>query len=120
MEVRNAGPSPPLTIVVLAVGACAGALLIAGFERYRSALMNWVRADSGHSAQRTHLVLIVFAFVLTAPLIAMSAYLWSLGGRDSSASRGRWQRGTAVMLGAASVVLGLLLWRFDLLLTAHG
>jgi hypothetical protein len=135
MNVRRADPVfRRLAIVVLVAGTCAGGLLIAAFERYRGALVDWVRADSARTAERIELIFVLFALLLSAPLVAMAVYLSSLGGRavragefpppgfrvirdtpivsgDQAVSRGRWLQGAAVMLTAVSVVMGLLVWR---------
>lgn len=135
MNVRRADPAfRRLAIVVLAAGTCAGALLIAAFERYRGALIDWVRVDPVRSSDRIELIFFLFALLLSAPLVAMAVYLSSLGGRavaagefpppgcrvirdtpiisgDQAVSRGRWLQGVAVMLTAVSVAMGLLIWR---------
>jgi hypothetical protein len=141
MDVRRADPGfRKLATVVLVAGTCAGALLIGAVNRYREVLADWVRADAGRSAQRIELILVAFALLLSAPLVAMAAYLSLLGGRavsarefpppgcrvirdtpiisgDPAVSRGRWLQGVAVMLTAASVVISLLIWRLAALLT---
>lgn len=135
MEVRKADPGfRRLVIVVLVAGVCAGGVLIVSFDRYREALADWVRADSSRLGQRLELIFAAFAVLLAAPLVAMAAYLSSLGGRtvrageypppgsrvirDTPIVRGRealsWGRALqslAALLSAASVVIGLLLWR---------
>jgi hypothetical protein len=135
MDRRRANPAfRRLAIVALVAGLCAGALLLAAFERNRGALVDWVRADPARSSERIELILAVFAVLLLAPLVAMAGYLSLLGRRavltqefpppgfrvirdtpiisgDQAVSRGRWLQGVAVMLTVASVVIGLLIWR---------
>src|SRR5262245_56059805 len=135
MDIRKADPGfRRLALLALIAGVCAGALLIGVFDRYREPMADWVRADSGRGAQRLELIFVAFAVLLVAPLVAMAAYLSSLGGRTVRAgeypppgarvirdtpivrgrealSRGRTLQGLATLLSAASVVIGLLLWR---------
>jgi hypothetical protein len=142
MDVRKADPAfRRLAILLLAAGTGAGALLLSAFERNRETLASWVTADAGRTAQRMELLLAAFAVLLVAPLVAMAAYLSSLGRRTVRAqefpppgvrviqdtpiisghkavSRGRWLQGAAVFLGASSVALGLLLWRLASLFDA--
>jgi hypothetical protein len=140
MEVRRADAGlRRLAIVLVVAGTCTGAVLIGVFDRYRDGLADWVRADPGRFAQRVELLFAAFAVLLVAPLVAMAAYLSSLGGRtvrtrefpppgtrvmhdteilggDRAVTRGRWLQGVAVFLGTAAVLIGLLLWRFAALL----
>jgi hypothetical protein len=135
MDIRKADAAfRRLAIGVLVTGTCAAALLILVVERYRGALAEWVRADAGRSAQRIELVLAGFAVLLAAPLVVMAMYLSSLGRRTvltgefpppgfrvirdtpiargpAALSRGRSLQGIAVFLSAASVLIGVLLWR---------
>jgi len=142
MNVRRADPAfRRLAIIIVVAGTCAAAFVIGLLGRSRDALADWVRADAGRSAQRIELILVVFALLLSAPLVAMAAYLTSLGGRavrarefpppgfrvirdtpiingDDAVSRGRWLQGAAVILTAAAVAMGLLFWRLAALFHA--
>jgi len=142
-DIRKTDPNARRKVVlILVVGTCAGALLIAAFERYRIPLSDWVLADPGASAQRARSVLILLAVLLLAPLLAFAAYLWSLGERvvrarefpppglrvirdtpvitgESAVSRGRLLKVLALGCGIAAAALGLLLWRFQSLLSDH-
>ena len=123
-----------LAIAVLIASTLAGAVLIGVLNRYRGALADWVRSDAGRSAQRAELILAVFAALLLAPLVAMAAYLSSVGGRavrtgefpppgsrvitdtaivrgHDALSRGRLLQGGAVFLCTAALIIGFLLWR---------
>src|SRR5262249_39849300 len=135
MEVRRADAAfRRLVFAVLGTSACVAALLIRSVEQYQAPLSAWVRADGAGSTQRIELVVAVFAMLLVAPLVAMAAYLSWLGGcavrsgefpppgarviretpiaRGTDArSRGRVLQGVGVFLWAASVVIGMLLWR---------
>jgi hypothetical protein len=135
MDLRRADPAfRRLAIVALVASMCAGALLLAALERNRGALVDWVRADPARSLERIELILAVFAVLLLAPLVAIAGYLSLLGRRavlaqefpppgvrvirdtpiiigGQAVSRGRWLQGVAVMLTAASLVMGLLIWR---------
>jgi hypothetical protein len=142
-EVRRADPTArrKLTLLLL-VGTCVGALLIVAFERYRIPLSDWVRADPGASAQRARLVLLLLTVLVLAPLLALAAYLRSLGEKvvrarefpppglrvvrdtpvitgERAVSRGRLLKVLALGCGIASVVLGFLLWRLASLLIGH-
>jgi|SRR5215467_2447675 len=143
MEVRRADATfQRLVVLVLVAGTCAGAVFVGAVDRYREALADWVRADAGQLARRIELVFAVFAAVLVAPLVGMAAYLSSLGRctvrtgefpplgfrviRDTpvvrgpaALSRGRTFQGVAVLLSAAAVTIGLLLWRLASLLAAR-
>jgi len=142
-DIRRADPNARRKVVlILFVGACVGAVLIVAFERYRMPLADWVLADPRASAQRARLVLVVLAILLLAPLLAFAAYLWSLGERvvraeefpppglrvirdtlvitgERAVSRGRLLKAFALGCSIASAVLGFLLWRLELLLSAH-
>ena len=143
MDVRKADAAfRRLAIVMVVAGTCVGALLISLFDRYRGALADWVRADTGRTAQRIELLFAALAVLLLAPLVVMAAYLSSLGRRaamaqefpppgarvihdtpivigDRAVSRGRWLQGIAVFLSAASVLIGLLFWRLAALFEAN-
>ncbi len=142
-DVRRADPAARRQAVLfLVVGAFVGTLLIVAFERYRIPLRDWVLAEPGATAQRVRLVFLLLAPLLLAPLLAFATYLWSLGGRvlgareypppglcvirdtpvitnEAALSRGRLLKLLALGCGIASVVLGLLLWRFASLLSGH-
>src|SRR5215813_7076151 len=116
---------------MVVAGACAGALLIFAFEHYRAPLGEWVLADPG---PRVRLVFLLMALLVLAPLIALAAWLWSLGGKvvrareypppglrvtrdtvvltgEKAVFRGDLLRALALGCGAASALLGLLLFR---------
>lgn len=139
-NLRKADPAARRKVaLLLSVGACVGAVLIVAFERYRIPLSDWVLAGPGASAQRARLALLLLAALLLAPLLALAAYLWSLGARVVRAqefpppglrvirdtavitgaravSRGRLLKVLALSCAIACAVLGILLWRFDSLL----
>lgn len=117
-------------LLVVVVGACIGALLIAAFERYRVPLKDWVLADP----ERGRAVLLLLAALVLAPLFAFSAYLWRLGEKvlrareypppglrvirdtpvltaEKAVSRGRLLKALAAGFLVAAVALGALLWR---------
>jgi hypothetical protein len=142
-DVRRADPAVRRqAVLILVVGACVGALLIMAFERYRISLSDWVLADPKASMERARSVVLLLAVLLLAPLLALAAYLWSLGGRvvrarefpppgfrvirdtlvitgDRAISRGRLLKVLAVSSGIASAVLGLLLWQLASVLSGH-
>lgn len=119
--------------LVLAVGTCVGALLIAAFTRYRVPLGDWVLADR---AQRVELIFVILIALVSVPLVGFAVYLWSLGGRvvrarefpppglrvirdtsivtgERAVFRGRLLKLLAIGCGTASIVLAGLLWRLS-------
>jgi hypothetical protein len=81
-HLRSADPAARRQAVLLVLaGACLGALLIVVLERYRIPLRDWVLANPGTSAHRRQLVVVLLAVALFTPLLALGAYLWSLGGK---------------------------------------
>ena len=141
---RRADPTARRKVLLLlVVGTCIGALLIAAFERYRIPLSDWVRGDPGASAQRARLVLLCLGVLLIAPLLVLAGYLWSLGERivrarefpppgmrvirdtpvitgEKAISRGRLLKVLALGCGVVSAALVLLLWRLESLLIDPG
>jgi hypothetical protein len=142
-EVRRADPAarrPAVLLVVL--GTVVGALLILGFERYRTQLRDWLVSEPGELARRVKLVFSLTAALLSAPLVAFAAYLWSLGAKvvragvfpppgyrvirdtpvitgPAAESRGRALKALALYLGVASAVLWLLLWWLGRVFSEH-
>ena len=140
---RRADPTARRTVaLLLVVGTCMGALLLVAFARYRIPLSDWMLADPGSSAQRVKMVFRVLVALLLAPLLALAAYLWSLGGKvvrarefpppglrvirdtpivtgERAVSRGRLLKVLALGCGIALAALAVLLWRFGLLLSSH-
>lgn len=133
---RRADPSARRQAVLLVVlGAVVGALLILGFEHYRTSLRDWLLSDPGELGHRVKLVFLLTAALLSAPLVAFAAYLWSLGAKvvragefpppgyrvirdtpviagPAAVSRGRGFKALALSLGVASALLWVLLWWF--------
>ncbi|HEV8397340.1 MAG TPA: hypothetical protein VGQ37_23815 [Vicinamibacterales bacterium] len=87
--------------------------------------------------------LALLAAALIAPLLPFAAYLWSIGRRTvrnqrfpppgvrvlrataattggSAVTRGRVLQGLALVLGAAALALGVMLWRLDQLFAGGG
>jgi hypothetical protein len=140
-EVRRADPTARrAAALVLVVGTCIGALLLAALTRYRIPLSDWVLADR---AQRIELVFVILTALGSLPLLGLAVYLWSLGGKvvrarefpppglrvvrdtaivtgERAVLRGRLLKLLAIVCGTASVVLAGLLWRLELLLNRHG
>jgi len=137
-EVRRTDPAARRQAAwIVVAGTCAGALLIAAFERYRAPLSDWVLADPG---PRARLVFAFLALLALAPMIALAGYLWLLGAsvvrareyppprmrvvRDTviltgerAASRGRLLKAFALGCVAVGAVLGVLLFRLAFLLS---
>jgi hypothetical protein len=142
-EVRRADPAVRRQAVSLVVfGTVVGALLILGLEHYRTPLRDWLLAEPGERARRVKLALSLPATLLSAPLVAFAAYLWSLGARvvragefpppgyrvirdtsvivgPAAVLRGRGLKAFAVCLGVASALLWLLLWWLGSVLSEH-
>jgi hypothetical protein len=134
-EVQRADPAARrLAVVLVVAGALVGSLLIAGLERYRAPLYDWILSDPQHRWQRLRLLFLLSTGVLSVPLLGFAAYLWMLGGRVVRAQRwpppgqrvvrdtpvlhgraavwrGRTLRVLAACLGAAWALLWLLSWR---------
>ena len=132
MTVRKADPAARRRAVwIVVAGACAGALLVFAFETYRAPLGEWMLADP---EPRVRLVFLLMALLALAPMAALAAWLWSLGGRivaarefpppglrvtrdtvlltgDKAVFRGDLLKALALACGAAGAVLGLLLFR---------
>jgi hypothetical protein len=130
------------SLIILAVCAGVGALLILGFGRYREALLGWVVADPADASRRVSLVFLASTGLLVAPLFVFAAYLWSFGVkvirtesfpppghrvvRDTPSlagaeaiQRGRSFKTLAIFLAAAAAVLALLLWRLAVMLAGR-
>jgi hypothetical protein len=120
-----------LVLVVALVGTC----LIAGAERFRDPLREWILSDPATSRQKLESVVALLAALVSLPLLGFAAYLWSFGGRvlrarqfpppgrrsigappvctgDAALRRGRVLRAVALCFGIASAGVSLLLWRF--------
>ena len=134
-EFRRADPAARRHAVLLvAAAAVIGVLLIAGFERYRIPLRDWILADPGTAPDRIKAVLFLLAALLSVPLLAFAVYLWALGARvirarefpppglrlirdtpvitgEAALSRGRRLKTLALGCVLASAVLVFLLWR---------
>jgi len=143
IDFRRADPAFRRRIViVLLAGMFVGALLIVGFEQYRTQLREWILSEPGALAQRANLVLLLLAVFLVAPPLGLAVYLWSLGERvlrtrefpppgfrvirdtpvitgEGAVSRGRMLEALALACGVASVALGFLLWRLASSLSSH-
>jgi hypothetical protein len=134
-EVRRADPAARRrALLFVIVSALVGTVLIAGFEHYRTPLRDWLGSEPGDLTHRATLVFFLAAAVLSAPLLAFAAYLWSLGAKvlrarefpppgsrvirdtpviegQAAVRRGRALRALALGLGVASALLCLLLWQ---------
>jgi hypothetical protein len=114
-EHRRAAPATRrLAMVIVMVGAIVGALLIVALERYRTPILDWLLSEPEHLRHRVRLAFLLLAVALSAPLVVFATYLWFVGVKAVRAReilRGRGLRALALCLGAASVMLCLLLWR---------
>ena len=142
-EVRRADPAVRRRAVLFVIlGTVVGALLILGFERYRTPLRDWLLSEPEERARRVKLVLSLTGVLLSAPLVAFAGYLWSLGARvvraevfpppgyrvlretpvivgPPAVARGRTLRAFALYLGIASALLWLLLWWLGRVVSEH-
>ena len=136
-EIQRADPvARRQALLIVMLGALVGTLLIIGFEHYRGPLRDWLLPEPGEPAHRLKLVLLLTTVILSAPLAAFAAYLWSLGsevlrtqqfppprsrvirdtpviGGRAAILRGRSLRALALCLGVASALLWWCLWRLD-------
>ena len=141
-DIQKADPAARRQAVWLLIASTLlGVLLILGFERYRTALREWIGSDPGDAAHRMTLTLVVLAILLSAPAVAFAVYLWALGARvlraqqfpppgyrairdtrivtgRAAAMRGQAFRILALCLGAASLLFWLMVWRLARLLAA--
>lgn len=139
-DIRRADPAARRQAMwLLIVGTLVGVLLMLAFERYRTPLREWIGSGSRDAAHRIQPALVLLAVLLSVPVVAFAAYLWTFGTkvlrarqfpppgywviRDTPAvdgqaamRRGHVFRILAVCLGAASLALWLLLWRLARLL----
>jgi hypothetical protein len=133
-QIRKADPAARRAAIWTGVaGAIAAALLLAGLQQYRPALIEWLAADRAETAVRLQLLFGLLALLLAAPLLGFAAWLWSLGGRairtrefpppgvrvirettvacgDAAVSRGRALRAAAVLVVVAAIAACALLW----------
>jgi hypothetical protein len=111
-EVRRADPAVRRQAILLVVlGTVVGALLILGFERYRTPLRDWLLSEPGEQPRRVKLVFSLTATLMSAPLVAFAAYFWSLGAKVVRAGvfpppGYRVMRDTPVIAGHAAVLRG--------------
>jgi hypothetical protein len=111
-EVRKADPGARRQAVLLVMlGALVGTLLIVGFERYRTPLRDWFFSEPRELVHRAKLVFLLSATVLSAPLVALAVYLWSLDVKVLRAGQFpppayRVIRDTPVIGGQAAVLRG--------------
>ena len=79
-EIRRADPTARRHAVwLLILGALVGSLFIAGFERYRTPLRDWLVSDPRAATHRVRLALVLSAALLTAPIVAFAVYFWRFG-----------------------------------------
>ena len=103
MEPRSRKP-----LLIAAVGATAGAILIGIGWSYRDAFNRWVLEDP-----RSHIRIVmgIVTMVTSGPLLGMAIYCWR-----AAATQGRALRYLAMFTGGSGLLLAFLLWRFLFLL----
>jgi len=133
-DIRRADPAARRQAILLVIlGALVGSLLIVGFERHRAPLREWLLSEPAEFAYRVKLLFLLSAAALSAPLLALAVYLWSVGAKvlragqfpppgyrvmrdtpvidgQAAVSRGRAFKSLALCLGGASVLLWVFLW----------
>ena len=120
-------------LLIVGLGIMIGALLIIGFERFRTPLLNWLLSKPEKLLYRVGLFCFFSSVLGSAPLFGFSVYLWSLGGRvtrfkrfplpghrvvrdtpilegQAALARGRVFKIMAVLFGAAAVMLCYAIW----------
>jgi hypothetical protein len=123
-------------LVIIFVGAVAGAFLIFGFQRYKLEFMDWLLSDPEQLAYRIRLFCLIFAVAGSVPFFAYAAYLWSYGYKvvrsqrfplthqrvvrdtpilegQSAIDRGRIIKVLAASLAVLGVILFVALWRIS-------
>ena len=130
-EIRRADPAARRqALIVVFVGAVTGALLLLALEVYQDPLLDWLRSQP---RERMTIVFSLLAAILSAPLLALAAYLWLLAGKviktevyppsglrlirdttgvtgSAALIRGRMLKAVAVCLGIVSGLLYLAFW----------
>lgn len=141
-EIRRADPAARRQVVwLLIAGALVGALLLFAFERHLASLREWIYADPHAASGRLRRTFVGLGVVLSAPVLAFAAYLWTYGAKvlrtqespppgyrvirdtlvlrgQAARIRGHAFRILAAVLGTASLLFWLLLWRLARLLAA--
>jgi hypothetical protein len=109
-EVQRTDPAARrLAVLLLILSALIGTLLLVGFERYGTALRDWLLSEPGELAYRVRLFFFLSALVLAVPLSAFAVYIWSLGAkvigtRQFPPPNYRVTRDTPVIRGQAAVL----------------
>jgi hypothetical protein len=68
-------------LLIVVLGIMMGDLLIIGFERFRTPLLNWLLSKPEKLFYRVGLFCFFASVLGAAPLFGFSVYLWSLEGR---------------------------------------
>jgi len=134
-DIRRADPpARRRALVLVAIAAVVGTLLIIVIDRYRVPLSEWLLADPDAAHPRMTWVVRSLAVLLPMPLLGFALYLWSVGARTLQARmfpppglrvvrdirviegagaepRGRLLKLLAAVCGAAGLAIGVLLWR---------
>ena len=109
-------PARRSALLLLVVGALAGAAMIAAFQAYREPLQAWMLADPTQLHARARLLIAAAGSLLVVPLLAFAAYVWRMAGA-LDAPRGRGLKIMAAILVVCSVLLAASLWRLSVVLT---
>jgi hypothetical protein len=105
----TAGPaSPRWAIIILSVGALAGAFLILAFENNQESLQAWLYSDLARMASRELLVLTIMGSLVVLPPLGFAIYLWKLA-RTMEGERARVAKMLAIglVIGAAGLLIVL-------------
>jgi hypothetical protein len=107
------GPAIATRVAIVALGAAAGAAMIAAWTYFRPSLEAWLREDPQQLERRVRIVILILSACISGPALAFAVYSWQLGAR---VAHGRILRFVAVMVGTAAVIIPILLWRLVSLL----
>jgi hypothetical protein len=105
----TAGPaSPRWAIIILTVGALAGALVILAFENNRESLESWLYSDLNGMAERELLLLTILGALVVLPPLGFAVYFWRLAA-TMEAERARIAKILAIglVIGAAGLMIVL-------------
>ena len=142
-EIRRADPALRRQVLLgLLLALLVGAGLIAGFERHRIPIHDWLLSELAAPAQGVPVAFVLLVVILVTPLLALAGGLWALGRRimrarefpppgmrvvrdtpvitgAAAATRGWILKAFALFFAIASLVSGFLLWRLVSLLSRH-
>jgi hypothetical protein len=102
-------------IIIVAVAALAGALLILTFENSQESLRSWLQSEPSQMASRELLVLAIMGVLVVLPPLGFALYLWKRAGTVAR-DRARIAKLLAIGLVIGAAALAFILFRFALTL----